>query len=193
MSRDPTNFVTLNIPRAYIVFANGYSYQKKREIPDRIETHRISLRLTYPDGKPTTLHVQELGYAPSECRKARDALRPVEYVVSLSYVTPGRDAFAPFQEIAKRRPLQESSEEFEVHFDGIFYFIPKNQKLISFIYCLNNSKPNYTCDHYLHPTASLAVKAAFVDFRFHGGAEFVRERAERLRDLLCAKFLACAS
>jgi len=62
----------LHIPRAAIIFADGYSPMRLSRLPDIVETREIAIVVVYPDGQPLSAYAHELATGKHHRRENGD-------------------------------------------------------------------------------------------------------------------------
>jgi len=181
----------LRIPRAYVVFADGYRPHETPTLPDAIETGTLGVALTYPDGMALSVHAAKLQAERQMGRTAADsALRSQQYSARLHYIRPG----VPWEDRARGR-IEKTGERVGT-FDGLEHFRkprrdwyrgrPGGDQFVS-IDCApaQEALPVHFCRTVMRISRDLVADVHFVDFRLHGGRVFANERALAFRKSIC--------
>jgi hypothetical protein len=180
----------LRIPRAYVVFVRHYEPKDLNRLPDVVDTEAVKVALTFPDGKPLSVHGLELGTTNGRGMwQALHELRSQQYDADLSYVPPEipweertRTLFGPLRGADTLDGLEHfRSRGIDVYFgrQGIDEFI--------YIRCspFEQAHPIYFCTTGVRLARDLVARIMFLDFRFHGGRSFANERVRAFREAVC--------
>jgi hypothetical protein len=189
--KSETEYVTLRIPRAYILYASRYRPADYSTVPDAIHTNHLTLLLTYPNGKPLSVVAKELDAQRSAgTRSSICDLREQQYVAELSFVSPGI-TWSSIRESIFRINLDSPLGEYE----GLKYYDRSGRQFVFFgdpadesflwVQCYHESKPVFFCKAGIPITTGLLAQVDFVDFRFHGGVQFLKDRVRVLRQTVC--------
>ncbi len=214
----PDRRAHLNIPRSAIIFISDYKTSQYREVPDEvISDGRFNFAIVMPDGKPLGEVVEQ--YAKSRAVSldaAITALRPQYAKVGVRLI--GKDigtsrlysAWMPRESegvrIKEAPPfdgLPAQTTEFQaLKPDGsrdsalsdshyIVYYPKDNSDPFTLIRCEQNSPPDYWCHYLLRLNDLISLEVDMVDFRFHGGRQFVRERMDVIIQAYCRYDQTC--
>ena len=189
---DPEHKAVLHIPRAYLFFVDQYLPRyTERRVPDHVRTDSITVLMTYPDGKPLSVHAKELAAERGISRSdAIRQLRPVRYEARLSYVRPDW----PWEEnlrSQRRSPNVRDAEPFEglahvvsVLKEDYYYGEPGVDEFVEFR-CVEGKNPFLLCEATARIRSDLVAQIYFMDFRQYGGRSFANERIRALRESIC--------
>lgn len=197
--------LTITLPRAYIVYANGYSSKARKgptykTLPQRLRTNHVQLLLTYPDGKPYSITQSKSGVEKPDPtawgmgkdiatwpprRQSRAAA--IKADIHLSN-TDMRKKFGPnrYQTYLGERDgfrrfsgLGGGSMEY-LYDDG-----PDDIRRVACTRELEKSNPVFFCTYTIVLNKNLWAELQFIDFRLHGGRPFARERIRVFKKAIC--------
>ncbi len=209
--REGSPEISVTIPRAYITLATPYSQKAKSNIhkfavlPDRIVSPEIHIDLTYPDGYPYTVMLEnwdKLKPDPAlksmgkgvESWSKRDQIRATVQSAVVSLVSEGNNSrlnlekleslpgYKPLPEYEGLRHFRRASKE---------WFFDNGPDDIRAIECYPNPPTRgniFYCNYYFALNSKLRVELKFIDFRLNGGREFVRERVRAFKKVMCPVF-----
>jgi hypothetical protein len=187
---EPLHRAVLNIPRAYIVFANRYLPSRIPRLPPAIETDDIRVALTYPNGSALSLHGQELSSTMhTHFAEAIESLRSQRYSARIVYLYPDPE----WESRIRRRTANMTIVGV---FDGLehvrwlqrdLYFGRAGDDEFIEVSCNveSESRADAFCETQMRIGTELVAYVSFVDFRFHGGRLFANARARAFRDAMC--------
>lgn len=183
---DPTHKQVLRIPRAAIIFANGYLPKDVDPLPDTITTDHLTIAVTYPDGEPLSVRAKKLSVEKrlAESVVIHRLLHPVIYKADIFYIKPG----LPWEE---KHRQQQSKLKFIDYYDGLrhvaadVYIGETGRDEFMEVRCTPEATPNYRCETVTRLGPNLVGNVDFPDFRFKGGRQYANERARRLREIVC--------
>lgn len=198
--------VSLIIPRAYIVFASGYTQREYDELPTAINSRQAKAAITYEqpiwsdEGRPYTVVFDELFEANRREKKVAVALiRPRSAFVGMFYSGSSFDGLA-------RSPLAEShgfpapsidglkAIKLGSNSPGVIYFSPDNEDEFVEARCSEKAKKGDFCQYvFLLCRRLLRVNADFLDFRFHGGRTYANEQVRALKRTIRPWIQSCPS
>lgn len=203
--------ISVTIPRAYITLATPYSQKAKSNshkfavLPDRIVSPELHIDLTYPDGYPYTVMLEnwdKLKPDPTlkgmgkgvESWSKKDQIRATVQSAVVSLVSEGNDSrlnlekleslpgYKPLPEYEGFRHFARASKE---------WFFDDGSDDIRAIECYPNPPSGgniFYCSYYFALNSKLRVELEFIDFRQNGGREFVRERVRAFKNVMCPVF-----
>jgi hypothetical protein len=182
---DSAHKTLLHIPRAAIVYANNYDASRMPQLPDAIETNDIQLALTYPDGKPLSLHAAEMAAAEKiSAAAAIKALRLQQYSGNVGYSAPNN----PWEELVReglaRLEIVDTYEGMP-HGPADNYLGQQGIDEFMHVHCYPEATPIYFCSTEMRIGPTLVAQVSFADFRFHGGRAYANERARKFREIVC--------
>jgi hypothetical protein len=198
----------LHVPRSAIILADGYSPATDPVLPGHISVKKtILLSITAPDGQPLGEAVEarakdehgSLVKAMSDLRSDRlmitigivgRAIATEDLYGYLLRTVPGWKLVdlppvdglrtLTFQQVdsgASRDVAGSSSANI---------FLPGPGDLFDVIRCdKNRGNPLAFCDYYKRFSDLASMEVKFVDFRYHGGREFLNSRMQIAMDALC--------
>jgi hypothetical protein len=187
---DPRHRAALGVPAAYVVFVEGLGPKDAPRLPARFGTSQVDLAMTWPDGKPLSVHARENARRDGiSFAQAATALRANHMAVSLGYVRPD----IPWEaRVRERNRFMAEAEPF----DGLLH-VTESRRDIYFgdgrsdefvrIWCFlhADSRPDHFCTTSMRVAPDIVANVDFVDFRFNGGREFVNERIRLVRATVC--------
>jgi hypothetical protein len=190
------------MPRAYIYLSSFHSEKDFPTLPSHIETNKIYIALTYPDGLPysVALHQVEKRIA-SEWRQgnlrqapAAKQLRPLLMTAEIMGSVPNAYDSAIFHPRSYQHYLggYETLRRYSTLGISELYF-GKPDDLIRKIRCprsLDQANPKHLCEYYIVLSSNVVAKVAFVDFRVHGGLAFAEERIRAFKAVIC-RYIPC--
>ncbi len=188
---DVSQRVVLRIPRAYLVFVPGYEADRISPLPDALEAQSVTLALTFPDGEPLSAHAAAIAAEQGVgLREAILNLRPQTYEVELGYIAPGIPWETRVRELVEKHNTRigvyDGLEHFRDVTSDIFLGKSETGGLIRVSCSLEaRAKPNHLCTVRMRLGENLSVNAMFLDFRFHGGREYLNERTRIVRESVC--------
>jgi hypothetical protein len=182
---EETHKVTLHVPRAAIVFANGYSGRSLPKLPDNVVTNEIIVAVVYPDGEPLSVKATEIATQRKvSLTTAIEGLRLRQYTAQLHYSGPNRI----WEELT-----QQSREQFKIvdSYDGLqhapadYYFGEDGVDVFRRSYCYPEATSIYFCKTEMRAGPGLTASVDFPDFRLHGGRAYLNERVHKFREIVC--------
>lgn len=204
----------VSIPRAYIMSAESYSSSRKALpgfrhdiLPDKIVTDHLVLAVAYPDGTPLSVSygafnskkpdLSLLGRDIDKISKDKQA-RAIVLLADIS-VSPNnnmRDSDVLAQKIFGGSEYVGMYEGFKQYrsrnnIDRSQYFYDVGTDDIIAVRCYGNPEsafPGFYCAYRFPLNESIMVSMDFLDFRFHGGRVFARERIRAFKKFACPIF-----
>ena len=185
---EPDHRATVTVPKAYIVYFDGVSHTPR--LSSSLETSEIELDLTYPDGKPLTVHAGEIAKTSGGSLEiAGRSLRSQHISVTLSYVRPD----IPWElRLRQRNQSTIDAEPFEglahvIKNGRDYYFGDERSDQFIQVLCFPyaNAMAQYFCSTYMRVGGDVIATVKFVDFRFNGGRAFLNERIRFVRATVC--------
>ncbi len=193
----PEPLAEFEIPRAYIYLSSHYSEKHYPELPSEIETKAIYIALTYPDGLPYSIALDQQGRKKSAARRegravaktSAEQLRRLLMTAEISASVPNAyqlPTFRPYKYekyIGNYGTLKRYST---LSFSEVYFGRPED--LIRRIRCPRepeNANPMFFCDYYIVLSSRVVAKIAFVDFRANGGLSFAEERIRAFKAAVC--------
>lgn len=205
---------TIRIPRAYIRSALPYTRRFKwgnpaaghKHLPDKVFANSLQLRLSYPDGIPHT--VSRANWR----RQKPDMTDPL--VGNTTYATTARDQQRLLEINASIRPQSNGmahrtgsrglrfypGSRFDKGVQGTFRRYETSTEVYLYddhathdvfqIECnrIERSRPLVFCEYTLALNSHVRAVLRFVDYRFHGGIPFLRERVRVFKKVMCPIF-----
>lgn len=194
--------VRFALPRAYIYLTNRHSEKQYRRLPSEIEADTIYIVLTYPEGLPYSIALDQLTERSTDLGEKTksglmspaEQLRPVRMKASISVVNRSKyDSMVfsprPYERYVgdySKLKRHESLGSNEVYFG-------KPGDLIRKIRCPlvpEKANPVFFCDYYTVLSTHLIAQVTFVDFRANGGLGFAEERVRAFKATICS-YLQC--
>ena len=205
---------TIRIPRAYI--NSALPYTKKYEwgnpaaghgqLPDKLFANSLTLYLSYPDGIPHTI------FTANWRRQKPDMTQPL--IGSTDLTKSDADQKRLLQIKARIRPSPNGQahrtgfrrsghypgSQFDKGLEGNFRRYESSGRVNLYddqgthdvfqISCnmIERSRPLHFCDYTLALNSHIRVVLTFVDYRFHGGLPFVRDRVRVFKKAMCPIF-----
>ncbi len=193
----PEPLVEFEIPRAYIYLSSHHSEKRYPELPSEIETRAIYIALTYPDGLPYSIAIDQQGRKDSAARRAgravmqttADQLRPLRMTAQIALSGPNAYQSAIFRPRDYEKYIGDYGTLKRYTFTGvtdIYFATPEN--LIRKIRCPRqpeNPSPLVFCDYHTVLSSHVRAKVTFVDFRENGGLAFAEERIRAFKAAVC--------
>jgi len=201
---------TIKIPRAYINSALPYTRKfiwgnpaaGHNYLPDKLFANSLRLLLSYPDGIPYTIlsrqmpdMTQPLTGNTKFATSAHDQKRLLQIHAAIrvlpnglahktGYRSSGHYPGSRFDKgvVGNFRRYVSSGKEY-------LYDDQAKQDVFRISCGLNEkSRPLKFCEYSLALNANISVVLTFVDYRFHGGIPFVRERVRVFKKVMCPIF-----
>jgi hypothetical protein len=205
---------TIRIPRAYI--HSALPYTKKYEwgnpaaghgqLPDKLFANSLTLYLSYPNGIPHTI------FSANWDRQKPDMTQPL--IGNTDLAKSDADQRRLLQIKARIRPMPNGlahrtgfrhsghypGSQFDKGVEGHFRRYESSGRVNLYddqakhdvvqVSCplIEKSQPLYFCDYTIALNSHIRVKLTFVDYRFHGGLPFVRERVRVFKKAMCPIF-----
>jgi hypothetical protein len=192
---------TIVLPRAMINFAGGYSRPTYLEIPARIRTKRLRLKLMHPDGRPMSIAVKERALRTGESAPA--VINSLEFREATYSLMLGFSIVNP--EYERRHQVPQSVRPGGVHednkvgeYDGLDVyetsrvtemFVPRdNTNEFFYISCPKKINLSQWCRYRFRLNEYIFATANFVSLRYFGGRNLANRRIRTLRQSLCQHF-----
>jgi hypothetical protein len=175
----------LHIPRAAIIFADGYTPTQMSRLPDTVDTREIAIVVVYPDGEPLSSYAHDLANNKriSEAAAIR-SLRSRQYYVSLHYAKPSQIWEENMYKHLSRLPTTDYYDGLR-HTGSDDYIAERGVDAFVEVHCYPEAKPETYCNTAMRIGEALRADARFPDFRFHGGRTYQNERARKLKEIVC--------
>jgi hypothetical protein len=194
---------TINLPRAMVYYASGYTQPQYRRLPDRIETHLTMISLTYPDGAPLSIALAEAAWRTGKSEATlvgTEDFRRRTYSANLFHSEFG---VVDEEMVAKpwRRPISRNSYVPAGEFDGLavfsvernpaaLFYVGSRQDEFYFARCFRVVRPTYWCSYQVRISENVRANVSFADLRVNGGRAFANERVRAFRRALC-RYMEC--
>lgn len=183
---EPTHQAILHVPRAVMMFVNGYDARKLAQLPDRVVTNEFSVGLVFPDGEPLSIRATRIAKEQKiSLIAAFQSLRQSEYKGHIHYSGPnGR-----WEELSRQ---DMDRFKFTDSFEGLRYAPPYyylgEDGVDNFFsaFCYPEATPVYFCKTEMRIGPGITASVDFPDFRFHGGRGYLNERAHRFGEIVCS-------
>jgi hypothetical protein len=167
---DPSHKIILHIPRAAIVFANGYDPAQTRQLPNAVVTDQVRLALTAPTGEPLSVAGVNIATAQHlDLAAAIKGLRSQVYASNLYYTKSNQEWERLTREAWSLRYKFIDEYEGMAHAIGELYAGEDGVDQFLQIRCDMHPAPTYFCKMDLRIASNLGARVDFFDFRFHGG------------------------
>ena len=199
------------IPRAYITYCGPYSsralnpYFKVSQIPDNAVCDAVRLSYIYPTGEPLTTfgRIDENEPLPvtkffgSGYNEINDTSRKLRYLRMTAYIVRFKQSANRFKmwspdDIAShsvRRKDYQGFNQFESKVGISVYFFDNSEDGIRKVRCIEQYGkiiPYYFCSVEFSINENIYVDLDLIDFRKHGGREFLRERVRNFKSHMCS-------
>lgn len=189
ISETETVRAKMSIPRAYIIYADGYSRKEYSELPAAISTGHLKIGYLFPDGRALAAAVAgpQAGANAGQRAKVAD-WRPQRFEVDL-YYSSSMEGF--YNNVASRLRRQGEflgiSEGLETYRETSYLiFLATDPKLeFAYVRCFEQGNPVYFCTAVAPLSSNIRANINFLDFRFHGGLPFLVERIAAARRIAC--------
>ena len=190
--------VRLSIPRAYIFFTSEYPQREFGRLPQRIAERELHIMLTYPEGLPYSVAMENYEKATGICcRQAADNIRDLRYIAQIAPTNVDARTWP----ILSPRPNWVYGElvgeyqglRFYKNKSGCSTYFGEQGDILRKVQCTEppeSLNSIYFCSYYTVLSKNAYAKIRFVDFRAHGGVAFARDRIALFRKTVC-QFMTC--
>jgi hypothetical protein len=202
----------VKIPRAYINVADPYSSNASHPalrynvLPERIFSPQLTLSMTYPEELPYSVvyetwpkhkpdfSMPRMGIGVAGLQGVEKQTRAMLIVATIRAVASDARApdrpFKPDQFMPRAGDYEGFSFHTNLPTNWQFYFDdgPDEIRRISCTASVEKSKPDFFCQYNVPLNSRLYAELTFLDFRFHGGREFARERIRAFKKFACPIF-----
>lgn len=180
---EPSSGLVFRLSRSYLTRATPYSRRFRNYLPDRVRSSDVDITMRFSTNEPATYAAAK---NPSRSRQAQDLERFDTGYLKLKSRLPRPSGAKPV--LATSR----SAEGFEALLatslgrgsSYVAFHDPEDRDLFESIECMNPSRAGQFCTYRFVFCPTVAVEARFVDFRYHGGTVFARNRIQQLRGLM---------
>lgn len=197
---------TFEIPRAYIFLSSLHSEKDFPDLPPEIVTDSIFIAMTYPDGIPYSLALddrREGARADLEREKAsyKGHAHRFRFVLMESQISGSvpnaydSPTFRPYKYehyIDDYRDAHGTLKHYStIGVSGVYLGEPGD--LIRRVRCprdIEHTNPVFFCQYHTVLSSHVVAKVTFVDFRVNGGLEFAEERIRAFKAAVC-RYIDC--
>jgi hypothetical protein len=200
------------IPRAYVSIVDSYSQNANHPalrydvLPDRILSPALTLTLTYPEGLPHSVVYETwpqhkpdfslpgMGVGVADWQGSDKQMRAMLIKAFVRVLDEDVRKFEFYLKPDKFMPKAGEYEGFSYHSRPSvyrqYYFGdgPDEIRRISCTATVEKSRPNHFCQYYLPLNSKIHAELTVLDFRFHSGREFARERIRLFKKVMCPVF-----
>lgn len=215
----PDRTTHLSIPRSAIIFVSEYRPSDYEGVPDEVVSRGawFDFAIVMPGGMPFGGAVERFAKDKSvSLNSAATALRDQNARVRVRLIGKGVDtdrlysAWLPRatkdqaikDDIAVDGLPAKTTEFHALRSDGsrdpalslghhIVYFPKDKSDPFTLIQCERSAPPRYWCHYVLRLNDLVSLEVDMVDFRFHGGRQFVRDRMNSIVKAYCSYDPSC--
>lgn len=215
----PDRTIHLSIPRSAITFVSGYSASDYEEVPDEVVSRGgwFDFAIVMPDGTPFGEAVEQFAKDTSvSLDAAATALRGQYARVRVRLIGKGIDtdrlysAWLPRatkdvnikDDVAVDGLPAKTTEFHALRSDGsrdpalslghyIVYFPKDKSDPFTLIQCERTARPIQWCRYILRLNDLVTLEVDMIDFRFHGGRQFARDRMNSIVRTYCSYDPTC--